>query len=144
MEHSAWNVAQERGSCWCCWFPSPWKHHGPGKRVFVKDSWQVPACLSSGFFCCFFWAVTWWDQDWGFFLARPPATFSPFVGMQIYPNPDWLVIGTPVTCWFTASTPFSFPVILQVYYSLGHTWFLPWHLVFLIHLLQHKKGGRFL
>lgn len=28
--------------------------------------------------------------------------------------------GTPVTCWFTASTSFAFPVIPRVYYSLAH------------------------
>lgn len=52
--------------------------------------------------------------------------------------------GTSVACWSTASTPFAFPVIPQVYYSLGQTWFLPRGLVFLIHLLQHKEGGRVL
>lgn len=89
---------------------------------------------------CLTRAVTWCDQDLGLLLAWPPPTLPLLLAYRYIPT----LIGTPVTCRFTASTPFAFPVKPQVYCSLGQTRFLPWGLVCLIHLLQHKEGGRIL
>lgn len=98
------------------------------------------ACLSSGW--CFF------DKSchlmWPRLRSSPCQASTHSLPLLLEYRYIPTLTGTPVTCWFTASTPFAFPVIPQVYCSLGQSQFLPWGLVCLIHLLQHKEGGRVL
>lgn len=63
--------------------------------------------LCEVFFVWFFFfltrAVTWWDQD--FSLPGLQPLFAPFVGMQMYPNPDWYSCDLLIYCINT----FCFP-----------------------------------
>lgn len=117
---------QERCSHWYSCFPGPWKHHGPGKRVFAKELF-TSACLSSVFS-----QLSWQDLSLDEIKAEISSLpslhplFAPFVVIQTYPNPD--LVGTAMT---------TIPAVLQHEHLLlsrqYHMFIAPWDVTGFFH-----------